>query len=125
LIFRTLIFVLLSVGMWVTATGAAVHNDYTPTSYIDLNDSGTVVEEVDFCCHKSLADICPPSHSRNSSILLAPKKLALGPPPAANLAYTDLMPDHLLCETGTICYSELPRSFVTAPIYLTTLRLRL
>ena len=111
--------------MWVTATGAAVHNDYTPTPYLGSTDSGAIVGEVDFCCHKSLADVCPPLHSRNTSTLIAPKQPALDPPPVANLANTDLMPDHLLCETGTICYLELPLSFVTAPIYLTTLRIRL
>ena len=111
--------------MWLSAAGVAVHNDYTPTPYLGSIDSGAIVGEVDFCCHKSSADVCPPLHSRNTSILLAPKQPALDPPPVADLAYIDLTRDHLLSETGTICYSDLPRSFDTAPIYLTTLRIRL
>ena len=123
--FRTLIIALLSFGMWVTIAAAGPNNEYVPQAFPDSINSGIAVEKTDFCCHKPKVDVCHPLSSRNTSVLLIPKKSVLDPPPAANLAYTNLMPDRLLRKTGTIYDPDLPRSIVTTPIYLTTLRLRL
>jgi hypothetical protein len=125
LMFRTLIIALLSIGTWVTIAVAGVSNEYVPQAVPDSINSAIAVEKTDFCCHKPKVDACHPLSSRNTSALLIPKKSALDPPPAANLAYTNLMPNRLLCKTGTIYDPNLPRSIVTTPIYLTTLRLRL
>ena len=123
--FRTLIIALLSIATWVTIAAAGVSNEHVPRAFINSIDSGIAIEKDDFCCHIPADDVCHPLSSRNTSSLLTPKKSVLDPPTATNLDYTNLMPDHLLCKAGTIYDSDLPRSIVTTPIYLTTLRLRL
>ena len=125
LMFRTLIIALLSIGTWVTMAVAGVSNEHAPQAFSGSIDSGIGLEKADFCCHKSADDVCHPLSLRNTSALLTPKKSALDPPLATELAYTDLMPDHHLCKTGTMYDPDLPRSIVTTPIYLTTLRFRL
>jgi hypothetical protein len=125
LMFRTLIIALLSIATWATVAVAGVSNDHRHISYLASLSSSVAVKDADVCCHQPSDDQCHPLSSRNTSTLLAPKQAALDPAPAADLAYIDLMPNRLLCETGTSCYSDLPHSIVTSPVYLTTLRLRL
>ena len=125
LMFRTLIVALLSIVTWVTVAVAGESNEHAHQALLSSIDSGIAIEKADFCCHMPADDVCHPLSSRNTSSLLTPKKPALDPPTATDLVYTNLMPDHLLCKAGTIYDSDLPRSIVTTPIYLTTLRLRL
>jgi hypothetical protein len=125
LMIRTVIIALLSIGTWVTIAVAGMSNEFVPQALLDSINGGIAIEKVDFCCHKPADGVCRPLSSRNNSALLIPKKSALDPPPVADLAYTDLMPHRLLRNTGTIYGPDLPRSIVTTPIYLTTLRLRL
>ena len=125
LMFRTLIIALLSIAAWATIAVAGVSNDHRHISYLDSLNSSVEVGEADACCHQPAGDLCHPLSSRNTSALLILKQAALDSIPAADLTYIDLMPDRLLCETGATCYSDLPNSIITSPVYLTTLRLRL